>query len=167
VANTEQFLEANTEWASSFSWGGLDVRPSRKLAILTCMDSRYTAQGVLGVQLGEAHVVRNAGGRVTDDAIRSLVLSADVLGTRACIVIHHTKCGLYRTTNEAIHASIRAATGGDPSHIDFLPFSDLDESVRADVAKLRACDLLPRDYEVVGFVYDVETGVITPVSDSP
>ena len=131
------------------------------------MDSRYTAQGILGLQMGDAHVVRNAGGRVTDDVIRSLVLSSDVLGTRTCVVVHHTKCGLYQTTNEDIHARIREATGADASGIDFMPFDDLVESVRTDLSRLRECQFLPEDYRVFGFVYDVDTGVITPVEPEP
>ena len=126
------------------------------------MDSRYTAQGTLGLQLGDAHVIRNAGGRVTDDAVRSLVLSAAALGTRACLVIHHTNCGLYRVTNEALAERVEAVAGTRPN-IDFLPFDDLKSGVREDVARLRACPYLPPDYEVLGFLYDVETGRLQPV----
>lgn len=158
VLDAGVFIAANAEWVRDFSWGGLAVRPSRQMTILTCMDSRYTAQGVLGVALGEAHVIRNAGGRATDDAIRSLVLSAHALGTRGCVLIHHTNCGLHNTTNEAIRKRVTEATGEDASHIDFLPFADVAESVREDVAALRACPLLPVDYQVLGFVYDVTTG---------
>lgn len=165
LPDIEDLIAANRAWADTSPPGGLDVRPRRRLAILTCMDSRYTTQGILGLRLGDAHVVRNAGGRVTDDAIRSLLLSAHVLGTRGCVVIHHTKCGLYRTTNEAIRAQVHEATGADASGIDFLPFPDLEESVRADLARLRQCELLPRDYRAYGFVYDVDSGVITPVED--
>lgn len=163
VLDPAAFLAANEEWVREFAFGGLDVRPRRRMAILTCMDSRYTAQGVLGVALGDAHVIRNAGGRVTDDAIRSLVLSAHALGTRGCVVIHHTNCGLFNTTNEAIHARIKEATGEDASAIDFLPFADTAESVREDLAALRACPLLPADYEVLGFVYDVTSGRLEAV----
>ena len=162
----DELIAANREWARSSLSRGLDVRPRRQLAILTCMDSRYTAQGILGLQMGDAHVVRNAGGRVTDDVIRSLVLSAHVLGTGGCVVIHHTRCGLYQTTNEVIHARISEATGGDASDIDFLPFSDMEESVRADLSRLRQCRLLPGDYRLFGFVYDVDSGLITPVDDT-
>lgn len=165
LPSIDDLLAANRAWADTSPTGGLDVRPRRRLAILTCMDSRYTAQGILGLRLGDACVGRNAGSRVTDDAIRSLLLSAHVLGTRGCVLIHHTKCGLYGATNEAIGARIREATGADASGIDFLPFSDLDESVRADLARLRECALLPRDYEMYGFVYDVDSGGLTPVHD--
>lgn len=163
VLDARVFLDANQQWVREFPWGGLDVRPSRQMAILTCMDSRYTAQGVLGVALGEAHVIRNAGGRVTDDAIRSLVLSAHALGTRGCVVIHHTNCGLFNTTNQAIHERIREATGQDASAIDFLPFEDVAESVREDMRLLRANPLLPHGYQVLGFVYDVRAGGLEPV----
>ncbi len=163
VLDQRAFLEANSEWVREFPFGGLDVRPRRRMAILTCMDSRYTAQGVLGVALGDAHVIRNAGGRVTEDAIRSLVLSAHALGTRGCVVIHHTNCGLYNTTNESLRSRITEATGQDASHIDFLPFADTAESVREDVDALRNCALLPHDYEVLGFVYDVASGRLEPV----
>ncbi|MEX2446545.1 MAG: carbonic anhydrase, partial [Dehalococcoidia bacterium] len=134
VLDAEAFLARNAEWSRDFAGGGLDVRPRRRMAILTCMDSRYTAQGVLGVALGDAHVIRNAGGRVTDDAVRSLVLSAHALGTRGCVVIHHTRCGLHGTTDEALRARVEEATGEDASGIDFLPFADTAESVREDVA---------------------------------
>ncbi|MGE0230136.1 MAG: beta-class carbonic anhydrase [Dehalococcoidia bacterium] len=157
------FLAANRGWASSFAWGGLDVRPKGRMAVLTCMDSRFTAQGILGLELGDAHVIRNAGGRVTDDAVRSLVLSAHALGTRGCVLIHHTKCGLYGNTNEAIHQLVSEATGGDASGIDFLPFADLEESVREDMRQLAACDLLPEGYSVLGFTYDVDTGLLTQI----
>ena len=159
----EDFLAANREWMREFPFGGLQVRPVRRLVILTCMDSRYTAQGVLGVEMGGAHVVRNAGGRVTDDAIRSLVLSAHALGTLECVIIHHTNCGLLDKTNEGIRAQVTEATGQDASHIDFLPFSDVAESVREDLALLRGCTLLPQGYRAIGFVYDVETGRLEPV----
>lgn len=164
----EAFVEANRRWRQSFAWGALDVRPRMHVAILTCMDSRYTAQGILGVGMGDTHVIRNAGGRVTDDAIRSLVLSAHVLGTRTCVVIHHSKCGLYGTSNEAIRERVREATGVDPAAvdaIDFQPFADMEESVREDLKRLRDCRLLPEDYEVMGFVYDVDTGELTPVPE--
>lgn len=162
----EELIEANRNWANeSFSWGGLDVRPRRQLAILTCMDSRYAAQPPLGMDQGNAHVIRNAGGRATDDAIRSLVLSAHALGTRGCIVIHHTKCGLHNTTNDAIQAKVSEATGADASGIDFLPFADLEQSVRDDMSVLRASEVLPEGYLVLGFTYDVDTGLLTPVED--
>ena len=159
----DEILQGNARFRESFAWGGLDVHPRRQVAILTCMDSRYAAQPSLGLDQGNAHVIRNAGGRATEDAIRSLVLSAHALGTRGCIVIHHKKCGLYGTTNDDIRSAVTEATGADASSVDFLPFDDLEESVREDVRTLRACELFPAGYAVLGFTYDVDTGELVPV----
>ncbi len=153
----EELLAANEAYRSEFNASELQVRPLRHLAVLTCMDSRYTAQGVMGFALGDVHVIRNAGGRVTDDAIRSLALSAALLGTRGCIVVHHSNCGLYGKTNEELRQAVLEYSGAR-SEIDFAPFGNLEDSVREDVLRLRARPEFPPDYEVVGFTYDVETG---------
>lgn len=158
----DELLANNARYAAEFSAGALRVRPLRQIAILTCMDSRYTAQGVLGLRLGDSHVIRNAGGRASDDAIRSLVLSSTALGTRWCVVIHHTDCGLLGVTNDDLRARVEATTGVRPD-IDFLPFEDVASSVQEDVAVLRACPYFPPDYEVLGFIYDVASGVLSPV----
>jgi carbonic anhydrase len=158
----EQFLDANRAYAEGFTAGALPVRPGRRLAILTCMDSRYTAQGILGVALGDAHVIRNAGGRVTQDVLRSLILSAALLDTRHCVVIHHTDCGLYQKTNDGLRARVASVAGAAPE-LDFLPFDDVARSVRDDVAALRASPHFPPDYSVMGFVYDVRTGRLETV----
>lgn len=161
----EELLHANERWREGFSASELQVRPLRHLAILTCMDSRFTAQGVLGLALGDAHVIRNAGGRVTEDAIRSLTLSAALLGTRACVVIHHSDCGLFGRSDEELRQRV-AETSGARATFGFLPFADLEASVQDDVAALRACPYFPPDYEVVGFTYDVRTGQLKLVADS-
>lgn len=161
----EELLHANERWREGFSASELQVRPLRQLAILTCMDSRFTAQGVLGLGLGDAHVIRNAGGRVTEDAIRSLTLSAALLGTRACVVIHHSDCGLFGRSDEELRQRV-AETSGARATFGFLPFADLEASVQDDVAALRACPYFPPDYEVVGFTYDVRTGQLKLVADS-
>lgn len=153
----EELLHANERWREGFSASDLQVRPLRELAILTCMDSRFTAQGVLGLGLGDAHVIRNAGGRVTEDAIRSLTLSAALLGTRACVVIHHSDCGLFGRSDEELRQRV-AETSGARATFGFLPFADLEASVRDDVAALRASPYFPAEYEVLGFTYDVRTG---------
>jgi carbonic anhydrase len=158
----DELLANNVRYATEFSAGALRVRPLRQIAILTCMDSRFTAQGVLGMQLGDAHVIRNAGGRASEDAIRSLVLSSTALGTRWCVVIHHTDCGLLGVTNEELQSRVETATGVRPN-IDFLPFSDVAASVIEDIASLRACPYFPPDYQVLGYTYDVTTGRLTPV----
>ncbi len=154
----DELLAANEAYVAGFSASGLKVRPIRHLAVLTCMDSRYTAQGVMGFALGDVHVIRNAGGRVTSDAIRSLALSAALLGTRGCIVIHHTNCGLFGATNEGLRRAVLEYSGATTDIEDFHPIADLDESVREDVERLRARPEFPSDYEIVGFTYDVETG---------
>ncbi|GMU40823.1 MAG: carbonic anhydrase [Chloroflexota bacterium] len=159
----DTMVEANEKWRAGFAVGALGVRPVKHAVILTCMDSRYPAAAIIGYELGDAHTIRNAGGRATDDAIRSLIVSAHALGTRACIVIHHTDCGLHRQTNEALRSKVKEVTGQSAAHIDFLPFADLEESVRDDVEQIRACRFLPEDYEVMGMIYDVRTGTIIPV----
>lgn len=155
----DELLGNNARYAAEFSAGALRVRPLRQIAILTCMDSRFTAQGVLGLRLGDSHVIRNAGGRASDDAIRSLVLSSTALGTRWCVVVHHTDCGLLGVTNDELQARVEAASGVRPD-IDFLPFADVASSVKEDVAILRACPYFPPDYQVLGFVYDVTSGLL-------
>lgn len=158
----DELLTNNARYAAEFSAGELRVRPVRQIAILTCMDSRFTAQGVLGMQLGDAHVIRNAGGRASQDAIRSLVLSSTVLGTRWCVVIHHTNCGLEGVSNDELRDRVEAASGVRPD-FDFLPIEDVASSVTDDVAVLRACPYFPADYQVLGFVYEVTTGRLVPV----
>lgn len=159
-----ELLEANARYRADFDAADLQLRPRRQIAILTCMDSRYTAQGVLGLLLGDAHVIRNAGGRVTEDAIRSLTLSAALLGTRTCIVIHHSDCGLLGRTDEELRQRV-ADVSGTRATFGFLPFTDLDQSVRDDVAALRASPYFPPEYEVLGLTYDVRTGEIAVVAE--
>lgn len=159
MALADDLLEANARYAAVFDASELQVRPLKRLAILTCMDSRFTAQGVMGLSLGDAHVIRNAGGRVTEDVIRSLVLSAALLGTRACVVIHHSDCGLFGWTDEELRLRVAEASGAQAS-FGFLPFDDLEQSVRDDVGMLRACPYFPAGYEVLGFTYDVRTGLL-------
>ncbi|MEI7924738.1 MAG: carbonic anhydrase [Chloroflexota bacterium] len=158
----DDLLAANTRFRAEFDAADLQLRPLRQLAILTCMDSRYTAQGILGLSLGDTHVIRNAGGRVTEDAIRSLSLSAALLGTRACVVIHHSDCGLFGRTDEELRQRV-AEVAGTRATFGFLPFEDLEQSVRDDVAALRASPYFPADYEVLGFTYDVRTGTLALV----
>jgi len=160
VSLADDLLAANEAYRAGFDAADLQLRPLRQLAILTCMDSRYTAQAVLGLSLGDAHVIRNAGGRVTEDAVRSLSLSAALLGTRACIVIHHSDCGLFGRTDEELRQRV-AEVAGTRATFGFLPFEDLEQSVRDDVAALRASPYFPPEYEVLGFTYDVRTGRLT------
>ena len=164
MSEIAEVLDANARYASGFSKGELPAPPRRRLAILTCMDARLDPAKALGLEEGDAHVVRNAGGRASDDAIRSLVISAHLLGTQEFLVIHHTSCGMSTFTNKELREQLHRDLGVSASGIDFLPFADLDESVRQDVATLRASPLLPRDILVRGFVYDVHTGRLREVS---
>ena len=160
---TDDLLRANERYVTEqFTGADLQVRPLRHIAILTCMDSRYTAQGVMGLALGDAHVIRNAGGRVTEDAIRSLVLSAALLGTRACVVIHHSDCGLFGRSDEELRQRV-AEVAGARATFGFLPFADLEQSVRDDLHALQASPYFPPDYEIIGFTYDVRTGRLTHI----
>ena len=157
----DDLLAANARYREGFDAADLQLRPLQHLAILTCMDSRYTSQGVLGLSLGDAHVIRNAGGRVTEDVIRSLAISAALLDTRACIVIHHTDCGLFGRSDEELRQRV-AEVAGTRATFGFLPFADLEQSVRDDVAALRASPYFPPEYSVLGFTYDVRTGRLQP-----
>jgi len=166
VSQIEAILAANRTYATEHGTTDIPIRPARHLAILTCMDARIQLFPVLGLQLGDAHVIRNAGGRASDDAIRSLVVSTNLLGTREILVIQHTDCGQHRFSNEDIRHHLLAYLGVDSGETDFLTFSDLTESVRGDVQKIRTSPLLPKDIIVSGMVFDVATGLLDPV-DTP
>lgn len=159
-----ELLDANARYAASFTKGNLPTPPARKVAVLTCMDARLDPAKFLGLQEGDAHVIRNAGGRADEDAIRSLVISYKLLGTREFLVIHHVDCGMLTFSNEDLRRQLREDLGADASKIDFLPFSDLDESVRTDVATLRASPLIPKDIPVTGYVYDVRSGKLREIN---
>ncbi|MDQ1436812.1 MAG: carbonic anhydrase [Acidimicrobiaceae bacterium] len=161
--NLPRVQEANQSYASVSNRPVLSPRPAKRLCILTCMDARLDLFRALGLSPGDAHILRNAGGRASTDAIRSLVLSAHHLGTREFGVIHHTKCGLYQVSNQAIWDGVTDATGADASHIDFLPFDDLGASVRQDVDEIVGCGLLPADGVVWGATFDVDEGALTVV----
>ena len=134
----------------------LDVKPSRKLAIVTCMDSRLDVFAALGLGDGEAHVLRNAGGVITDDVIRSLAISQRRLGTRSVMLIHHTDCGMQKVTDDAFRAELQEATGVAPSFA-IESFTDLDADVRQSVLRVRNSPFLPHRDDVRGFTYDVDT----------
>lgn len=159
-----EFLTANARYSEEFTKGGLPMPPGKHLAVLTCMDARLDPAKFLGLQEGDAHVIRNAGGRASQDAIRSLVISSALLGTREFLVIHHSDCGMLTFTNEQLRERLRRDLDADASAIDFLPFRDLDESVRQDVAAIRSSALLPKGIPVSGFVYDVRTGRLRQVT---
>jgi carbonic anhydrase len=139
------------------------TRPTRTVAVLTCMDERVHPEKALGLEIGAAHVIRNAGGRASDDALRSLVISSRVLGTTEFAVIHHTDCGMLTFTNDDLQTRLREETGVDASHFDFLPFADLEGSVRDDVSAILASPFIDDSIPVSGYVYDIHTGAVTQV----
>ena len=152
-------LRANEDYrTSALHTAARTPRPARRLVILTCMDTRLDLFGALGLEVGDAHILRNAGGRVTPDAIRSLVVSSHLLGTREVGVIHHTNCGLEGCTE----ADIAARTG--VAGIDYLSFASVEESVEEDVDVIRRCGHLPEDVWVWGAVYDVDSGALQVVA---
>jgi len=163
MATFDEFLTANEPYAATFDRGDLPMPPRRHVAILTCMDARLHPEKFLGLDVGDAHVIRNAGGRASQDAIRSLVISERLLGTSEIVVIHHTDCGMLTFQNADLAAKVQADLGVDASDWDFLPFTDLEASVRDDVATLRNSPLIPRDIPISGAIYDVRTGRLQEV----
>ncbi|HHJ7667268.1 TPA: beta-class carbonic anhydrase [Streptococcus pyogenes] len=161
----EHFMAANQAYVALHGTAHLPLKPKTKVAIVTCMDSRLHVAQALGLALGDAHILRNAGGRVTEDMIRSLVISQQQMGTQEIVVLHHTDCGAQTFTNEGFAKHIHEHLGVDVSGQDFLPFQDVEDSVRKDMAKLRASSLIPDDVVINGAVYDVDTGKMTQVME--
>lgn len=159
----ENFLNANKAYVDLHGTAHLPLKPKTKVAIVTCMDSRLHVAQALGLALGDAHILRNAGGRVTEDMIRSLVISQQQMGTREIVVLHHTDCGAQTFKNDEFTAYLNKELGVDVSDQDFLPFIDVEESVREDMAILRQSPLIPEDVIISGAVYDVDTGRMTQV----
>ena len=159
---TDEYLANNARYAESFS-GPLPMPPSRQVAVLACMDARLNFYAILGLADGEAHVIRNAGGVVTDDEIRSLAISQRLLGTREIILIHHTDCGMLTFTDDVFKRSIQDETGIKPPW-SAEAFGDLPEDVRQSVARIKASPFIPHTDAVRGFVFDVATGKLNEVS---
>jgi len=156
VGTIDELLANNRAYADGLEPRHLDVRPSRRLAIVTCMDSRLDVFAALGLRDGEAHVLRNAGGVITDDVIRSLAISQRRLGTREVMLIHHTDCGLLNLSDDAFRAELQAATGVAPAFA-IESFTDVDADVRQSILRVRRSLFLPHRDRVRGFVYDVDT----------
>jgi len=162
MSTTDDVLSNAEQYASSFDKGDLPMPPGRKLAVVACMDARLIPTKVLGLQEGDAHVIRNAGGVVTDDAIRSLAISQRLLGTEEIVLIHHTDCGMLTFNDDDFKRTIQDETGVKPSWAAEA-FSNLDEDVRQSIARIKASPFIPRK-NVRGFVYEVETGKLREVS---
>ena len=155
----DEVTAANERYASGFGKGGLPTPPARKLAVVTCMDARLDPARFLGLEEGDAHVIRNAGGIVNEETIRSLVISHQLLGTEEAVVIGHTGCGMPTFTNDDVHAKL----GPESESIDFQPFPDVAERVRQSVDAIRSHPLLADGFGATGFVYDVRSGRIERV----
>ena len=162
MSQTDQLVTNNQRYAESFS-GPLPLSPSLGVAVIACMDARLNVYAILGLNDGEAHVIRNAGGVVTDDEIRSLAISQRLLGTREIILIHHTECGMLTFTDDDFKASIQEETGIKPPWAAEA-FPDLDGDVRQSIARIKASPFVLYTDQVRGFVFDVATGLLNEVS---
>ena len=162
MSKTDELLANNERYAESFS-GDLPLLPSGHLAVVACMDARLNVYGILGLRDGEAHIIRNAGGVVTDDEIRSLAISQRLLGTTKIILIHHTDCGMLTFTDDAFKAGIEKETGIKPPWAAEA-FADLDEDVRQSIRRITTSPFIPHTSAVRGFVFDIGTGRLREVS---
>ena len=163
MSTTDDVLSNAEQYASSFDKGDLPMPPGRKLAVVACMDARLIPTKVLGLQEGDAHVIRNAGGVVTDDAIRSLAISQRLLGTEEIILIHHTDCGMLTFEDADFRLHIQEETGVKPAW-SAETFSNLEDDVRQSIARIKSSPFIPRKNSVRGFVYDVHTGRLDEVT---
>ena len=163
MSSTDDLLRNAESYAASFAKGDLPMPPARKLAVLACMDARLNPYALLGLQEGDAHIIRNAGGVVTDDEIRSLAISQRLLGTNEIILIHHTGCGMRTFKDDEFRGQIEKETGIRPEWAAEA-FADLDEDVRQNIARIKASPFLPHKDSVRGFVYEVETGRLREVT---
>jgi carbonic anhydrase len=160
---TDELLQNNAAYAESFEKGDLPLPPARGLAVVACMDARLDVHKILGLEEGDAHVIRNAGGVITDDEIRSLTISQRLLGTREVVLIHHTDCGMLTFSDDDLKAQIHEEVGMKP-HFSMESFSDLEEDVRQSIARIKASPFVPHKESVRGFIYEVETGKLREVS---
>ncbi|MBO0681600.1 MAG: carbonic anhydrase [Candidatus Dormibacteraeota bacterium] len=163
MAVTDELLRHNATYAASFAKGDLPMPPARGVAVLACMDARLDVHKILGLEEGEAHVIRNAGGVATDDAIRSLLISQRLLGTREIILIHHTDCGMLTFKDDEVKAQVQADTGIKPAFA-LEAFGDVGEDVRQSLARIKSSPFVPHKDQVRGFIYDVHTGRLAEVS---
>jgi carbonic anhydrase len=161
--STDEFVARNETWAANHEHRGLPVSPQRHVAVVACMDSRMPIFGILGLESGDAHIIRNAGGVVTDDVIRSLTLSQRALGTREIILIHHTDCGLQKVTESSFNAGLQEEVGVRPSWA-LEAFTDPYADTRQSIRRLELSPFIPHKDHIRGFVYDVETGRLDEVT---
>jgi carbonic anhydrase len=160
VTDFDDVLEANEAYVAGFRLGGLPARAARGLAVLTCIDSRIEPLGMLGLGPGDAKILRNAGARVTDDVLRTLVLASYLLGVERLMVIAHTNCRMTESSEDVVHNAVREAGGPDTRSLSFLITTDVEAAVREDCQRVKSSPYLPR-LEVGGFLYDTDTGRLT------
>ena len=160
---TDDLLRNNEAYAASFDKGDLPLPPAKHVAVVACMDARLDVHGLLGLELGDAHVIRNAGGVVTEDEIRSLAISQRLLGTTEIVLIHHTDCGMVTFTDDRVRGDLQKDTGIKPT---WSPesFTDLDDDVRSSIGRIKGSPFIPNKSSVRGFVYDVHTGRLREVT---
>jgi carbonic anhydrase len=162
MSATDELLRNNQAFAEAFDDGGVPAAPAKKVAVIACMDARVNPYPILGLELGDAHVIRNAGGVVTDDEIRSLAISQRLLGTEEVILIHHTECGMLTFSDDDFRRRIREDTGVEP-HWSAEAFDDLEEDVRRSIERIESSPFIPNKDSIRGFVYDVKTGALDEV----
>jgi carbonic anhydrase len=157
-------LESNAEYSRTFDRSKLPLPPAKRLAVLACMDARIDVHEILGLREGDTHVIRNAGGIATEDALRSFVISAELLGTREFVVINHTDCGMLTFKDADLQEKLTSKYGTNAAKINFYAFGDLPENVRTQVERVKTNPFIPKDIPVTGFIYDVKTGKLNRVA---
>jgi carbonic anhydrase len=162
----DDLLDANRHYQTDFHDSGVQGRAAKGLGVVTCIDSRIDPLAKLGLKAGDAKIIRNAGARVTDDALRSLVLASNLLGVERVCVVQHTECAMVGQTDDELRARIGELRQADASGWDFLASTDQLATLHADLARIRACELLPADLAVGGFIFDVRSGALTAVDES-
>jgi len=162
MSATDELLRNNAAYAEAFEKGDLPLPPAKGVAVVACMDARLDVHKILGLEEGDAHVIRNAGGVITDDEIRSLAISQRLLGTNEIVLIHHTDCGMLTFSDDELKQQIQEDVGIKP-HFSMESFSDLEEDVRQSIARIKASPFVPNKDYVRGFVYEVETGRLREV----
>jgi len=163
MSTTDELLRNNERYAECFEKGDLPMPPAKQIAIVTCMDARLSPYVMLGLSEGDAHVIRNAGGVITDDEIRSLVISQRLLGTREVMLIHHTNCGMLTFSEEEVKGQIQEEVGIKPPFA-LESFTDLEENVRQSIRRIEASPFIPHKDSVRGFIYEVETGRLREIT---
>jgi carbonic anhydrase len=162
---TDELLQNNEAYAASFDKGGLPMPPGKQVAVVACMDARLDPAKVLGLEEGDAHVIRNAGGVISDDAIRSLTIAQRLLGTAEIVLIHHSDCGMLAFGDDDLKTAIEHETGIRPPFA-LEAFKDVDPDVRQSIARIKASPFIPHEDQIRGFVYEVTTGELREVTES-